>query len=316
MHPPQKSVEGAVKAVLREAGRIDVLVNNVSWCYRGKLQWGLVGMGHHWQGRIDVLVNNVRAGTAGGRGWQLSWGLRGGAHHSQYNYAGRGWALAGAGGSGAGGGGVGALWEGRCWRRAAGRAPQGKPRAGAGLHSLLLPVAATVGRSSRFPLHWLCPAAPQAGVSRVGPLAEQPLGEVEEVLQTNLVGLLRVTQVRPPPPAWAPLRRRRLVVAALWGMPGWRHMVFLTAAAAEAFRHSSNTRFALCRPPTRAQAVAPGMMRQRSGLIVQIGSVTAMLATPFAGAPPAWVGSPLLALLLLALLLLLLLLPLCLLRLP
>lgn len=33
-----------------------------------------------------------------------------------------------------------------------------------------------------------------AGLSRVGPLVEQPLSEVEEVLQTNVFGVVRVTQ--------------------------------------------------------------------------------------------------------------------------
>lgn len=33
-----------------------------------------------------------------------------------------------------------------------------------------------------------------AGLSRVGPLVEQPLSEVEEVLQTNVLGVVRVTQ--------------------------------------------------------------------------------------------------------------------------
>lgn len=33
-----------------------------------------------------------------------------------------------------------------------------------------------------------------AGLSRVGPLVEQPLSEIEEVLQTNVLGVVRVTQ--------------------------------------------------------------------------------------------------------------------------
>lgn len=64
-----------------------------------------------------------------------------------------------------------------------------------------------------------------AGLSRVGPLVEQPLSEIEEVLQTNVLGVVRVTQ-----------------------------------------------------------EVAPHMMRQRGGLIVMIGSVTAHMSSPFAGA--------------------------------
>jgi 1-acylglycerone phosphate reductase len=64
-----------------------------------------------------------------------------------------------------------------------------------------------------------------AGLSRAGPLVEQPLSEIEDILQTNVLGVVRVTQ-----------------------------------------------------------EVAPHMMRQRGGLIVMIGSVTAHMATPFAGA--------------------------------
>ena len=37
-------------------------------------------------------------------------------------------------------------------------------------------------------------------------------------------------------------------------------------------------------PPNCLQEVAPHMMRQRGGLIVMIGSVTAHMASPFAGA--------------------------------
>ncbi len=34
-----------------------------------------------------------------------------------------------------------------------------------------------------------------SGLSRIGPLVEQPLEEVQEVLDTNVMGVLRVTQV-------------------------------------------------------------------------------------------------------------------------
>ncbi|KAI3434964.1 hypothetical protein D9Q98_003017 [Chlorella vulgaris] len=64
-----------------------------------------------------------------------------------------------------------------------------------------------------------------AGLSRVGPVIEQPLSEVQEIFDANLFGVVRVTQ-----------------------------------------------------------AVAPHMMRARAGLIVMIGSVTSVLATPFGGA--------------------------------
>lgn len=63
-----------------------------------------------------------------------------------------------------------------------------------------------------------------AGLSRVGPIVEQPLSEMQEVMEANLFGVVRVMQ-----------------------------------------------------------AVAPHMMRQRSGLIVQIGSIVSMLASPFGG---------------------------------
>lgn len=63
-----------------------------------------------------------------------------------------------------------------------------------------------------------------AGISRIGPIAEQSLDEMEEVLQTNVVGVIRVTK-----------------------------------------------------------AVLPTMMKQRSGCIVMIGSITCQLSTPYAG---------------------------------
>lgn len=61
------------------------------------------------------------------------------------------------------------------------------------------------------------------------------------------------------------------------------------STAAEAFStHCKNVR---CVPLkrvlpalTRSQEVAPHMMRQRGGLIVMIGSVTAHMSSPFAGA--------------------------------
>jgi short-subunit dehydrogenase len=48
-----------------------------------------------------------------------------------------------------------------------------------------------------------------AGMSKVGPLLEQPLAEVQSVLDTNLIGVLRVTQAAVPAMADA---RRGLVV--------------------------------------------------------------------------------------------------------
>ena len=41
------------------------------------------------------------------------------------------------------------------------------------------------------------PTAHSAGLSRVGPLLEQPLEEFNEVMQTNFIGVVRLTQVRP-----------------------------------------------------------------------------------------------------------------------
>ncbi|KAL4435641.1 hypothetical protein ABPG77_002604 [Micractinium sp. CCAP 211/92] len=64
-----------------------------------------------------------------------------------------------------------------------------------------------------------------AGKHRVGPIVEQPMAEVEEVMAANYFGVVRVTQ-----------------------------------------------------------AVAPHMIRQRSGLIVMIGSVVSLMATPFGAA--------------------------------
>ncbi|KAL4425272.1 hypothetical protein ABPG75_009288 [Micractinium tetrahymenae] len=64
-----------------------------------------------------------------------------------------------------------------------------------------------------------------AGLSRVGPIIEQPMSEVEEVMAANFFGVVRVTQ-----------------------------------------------------------AVAPHMVRQCGGLIVMIGSVVSLLATPFGAA--------------------------------
>lgn len=34
------------------------------------------------------------------------------------------------------------------------------------------------------------------GLNRVGPLVEQPISEVQEVFETNVMGVLRMTQVR------------------------------------------------------------------------------------------------------------------------
>jgi short-subunit dehydrogenase len=64
-----------------------------------------------------------------------------------------------------------------------------------------------------------------AGMSCLGPVAAQPLAELEAVLATNVVGVVRVTQ-----------------------------------------------------------AVVPLMVRQRSGLIMNIGSVTSTMTTPWSGA--------------------------------
>lgn len=39
------------------------------------------------------------------------------------------------------------------------------------------------------------PNARSAGLSRVGPVVEQPLEEIQEVFDTNFLGVVRVTQV-------------------------------------------------------------------------------------------------------------------------
>ena len=64
-----------------------------------------------------------------------------------------------------------------------------------------------------------------AGVQRVGPIAEVPLETINEILQTNVVGAVRMVQ-----------------------------------------------------------AVVPSMAARHRGLIVNIGSVTSQVTTPFAGA--------------------------------
>lgn len=51
------------------------------------------------------------------------------------------------------------------------------------------PPRATPGHSTSLPT----PLQP-AGLSRVGPVVEQPLSQLEEVMDTNLVGVVRLTQ--------------------------------------------------------------------------------------------------------------------------
>lgn len=142
----------------------------------------------------------------------------------------------------------------------------------------------------------LCPRVRPAGLSRVGPLVEQPLREVEEVLNTNVLGVVRVTQARAAAMRGSRRSRRPRVPAAARlappVLPLFASAITLQFAASmrsagwaqqRASSHTPRPAPAPAPAPLPLQAVAPHMARQRAGLIVMVGSVTSFMATPFAG---------------------------------
>ena len=85
-------------------------------------------------------------------------------------------------------------------------------------------------------LRLLCKSFP-TGLRRVGPLVEQPLSEVEEVLQTNVLGVVRVTQASTAAMCksrcWCRCRRRGQT-NALGIVRATQASIFATCAAAAA----------------------------------------------------------------------------------
>ena len=113
-----------------------------------------------------------------------------------------------------------------------------------------------------------------AAVARYGALVEQPLDEVKEVFDADVFGLLALSQVR----------------HVTRSIQQWRHAD--EAVHVPAIAHASSTPdWSAWSAPCKAiiagydaaQAVSKEMIKQRSGAILNIGSVSANLTRPFAG---------------------------------